>query len=97
MMLWVGFTTCITTLLLCCTLSAHVAPPAGTNKRTNSVCVPKQAGEFAFSGCLPSWPPTYNMSRSTIIMPCLYSGFADARGLLARYGLVDLYVVCWLC
>ena len=56
---------------------------------TAPVCTPQQSGEFAFGGCLPPWPATYNMSRSTVLMPCNYSGFSDASGLLSRYGLVD--------
>ena len=45
--------------------------------------------------CLPNasggkgWSPTYNMSMSTIIMPCNTSGYFDP-GAAARYGLVDI-------
>ena len=28
-------------------------------------------------GLVPRWPPTYNMSQSTFLMPCNYSGFFD--------------------
>ena len=55
-----------------------------------SSCAPMQAGEFAFSGCLPRWPATWNISRSTVIMPCNYSGYTDPHSLPSRYGLVDI-------
>ena len=45
---------------------------------TRTVCTPRNDGEFAFGGCLPPWTPTYNMSRSTIIMYCNYSGPSKA-------------------
>lgn len=36
----------------------------------------------------PAWPPTYNMSMSTIVMPCNYSGWTDpAWG--AQWGIID--------
>ena len=37
---------------------------------------------------LPPWPSTYNMSLSTIIMPCNYTGYMDAE-FAAKWGLVD--------
>ena len=37
---------------------------------------------------MPPWPPTYNMSLSTIMMPCNYSDFMDAT-FSSRWGLVD--------
>ena len=45
--------------------------------------------------CLPnasagkSWSPTYNMSLSTIIMPCNTSGYFNPDA-AAKYGLVDM-------
>ena len=45
--------------------------------------------------CLPNasagkgWSPTYNMSMSTIIMPCNTSGWYNAS-LAAKFGLVDV-------
>eukprot|EP00040_Diaphanoeca_grandis_P010883 m.55771 g.55771 ORF g.55771 m.55771 type:complete len:437 (-) comp22130_c0_seq1:171-1481(-) len=38
--------------------------------------------------CLPKWKPTYNMSLSTIIMPCNYSGHFDPT-VASKYGIVD--------
>jgi hypothetical protein len=40
------------------------------------------------AGLLPPWPPTYNMSLSTFLMPCNYSGFFDPAA-AALYGIVD--------
>ena len=39
--------------------------------------------------CLPKWNFTYNMSRSTIIMPCNLSGWYNATA-AAEFGLVDI-------
>eukprot|EP01044_Picomonas_judraskeda_P011872 COSAG03_NODE_1657_length_3709_cov_5.853740_4_plen_72_part_00 len=36
---------------------------------------------------LPPWPATYNLSRSTFLMPCNYSGFFDPSA-AAAYGIV---------
>ena len=38
---------------------------------------------------LPRWPHTYNMSLSTIIMPCDYSKFIDDPT-IRKFGVVDL-------
>jgi hypothetical protein len=40
---------------------------------------------------LPHWLPTYNMSESSVVQPCNYSGLYDFETYpeLARYGLVD--------
>jgi hypothetical protein len=38
--------------------------------------------------CIPKWKPTYNMSRSTIFMPCNYSGHYDPA-VAAKFGIVD--------
>ena len=40
---------------------------------------------------VPKWPPTFNMSESTVIMPCNYTGLYDydAYPDLAKFGLVD--------
>jgi len=40
------------------------------------------------AGLLPPWPPTYNMSLSTFLTPCNYSGFFDPAA-AALYGIVD--------
>ena len=37
---------------------------------------------------LPPWTPTYNMSLSTIVMPCNDSGWMDAT-IAGRWGIVD--------
>jgi hypothetical protein len=37
---------------------------------------------------LPQWAPTYNMSLSTVLMPCNTSGFMDAA-FSAKWGIVD--------
>jgi len=37
---------------------------------------------------LPKWEPTYNMSRSTIVQPCNYSGFFDPS-YISQFGIVD--------
>eukprot|EP00931_Biecheleriopsis_adriatica_P089111 TRINITY_DN63293_c0_g1_i1.p1 TRINITY_DN63293_c0_g1~~TRINITY_DN63293_c0_g1_i1.p1 ORF type:complete len:434 (+),score=72.04 TRINITY_DN63293_c0_g1_i1:27-1328(+) len=37
---------------------------------------------------LPKWPPTYDMKRSTILMPCNYSGWHSVDEAL-QYGLVS--------
>ena len=40
---------------------------------------------------VPNWTVTYNMSESTVVMPCNYSGLYDftAYPELAKFGLVD--------
>jgi hypothetical protein len=45
------------------------------------------ASSAAFSA-LPSWEPTYEMWRSTIFMPCNYSGVFDAQ-FAALWGIAD--------
>lgn len=40
-----------------------------------------------FSPC-PSWPQTWNITRSTIIMPCNYSGYFDYK-IAGRFAVVD--------
>jgi hypothetical protein len=37
---------------------------------------------------LPSWPATYVMNQSTIIMPCNFSGYTDPQS-VAGWGIVD--------
>eukprot|EP01116_Phalansterium_solitarium_P006392 TRINITY_DN1868_c0_g3_i1.p1 TRINITY_DN1868_c0_g3~~TRINITY_DN1868_c0_g3_i1.p1 ORF type:complete len:413 (+),score=136.21 TRINITY_DN1868_c0_g3_i1:257-1495(+) len=37
----------------------------------------------------PTWAPTYDMSLSTIIMPCNESGFTNVDSTEAKFGLVD--------
>ena len=39
----------------------------------------------------PTWPATYAMNMSTIIMPCNYSGFYDFDAFpeLAKFGVID--------
>ncbi len=39
--------------------------------------------------CLPRWEPSYNMSLSTIIMPCNRTGYYDPT-VASRYGVVDI-------
>ena len=36
----------------------------------------------------PKWAPTWEMSASTMMMPCNTSGWFDA-GLAAKYGIAD--------
>lgn len=40
---------------------------------------------------VPKWSPTYNMSESTVVMPCNYTGLYDYEAYpeLAQFGLVD--------
>ena len=40
---------------------------------------------------VPEWNPTYNMSESTVVMPCNYTGLYDYEAYpeLAKFGLVD--------
>jgi hypothetical protein len=40
---------------------------------------------------LPHWPPSYNMSESSVVQPCNYSGLYDydAYPELAKFGLID--------
>ena len=37
---------------------------------------------------VPKWKPTYNMTQSTVVMPCNESGFADPE-LFSRFGISD--------
>jgi hypothetical protein len=37
---------------------------------------------------VPKWTPTYNMSRSTVVMPCNESGYSDPH-LFAKFGIAD--------
>ena len=37
---------------------------------------------------VPPWPATYNLSRSTFLMPCNYTGFFNPVS-AAQYGIVD--------
>ena len=46
------------------------------------LCIPNATG-------LKKWQPTYNMSMSTILMPCNTTGFYDPK-VLGQYGLVDM-------
>ena len=36
----------------------------------------------------PTWPPTYDMGRSTVMMPCNTSGWFDSA-LASQYGIAD--------
>ena len=40
---------------------------------------------------LPHWPATYNLSESSVVQPCNYSGLYnfDAYPELAKFGLID--------
>ena len=40
------------------------------------------------AGFVPKWKPTYNMSMSTVFMPCNTSGMFDAT-IAAKWGIVD--------
>ena len=44
---------------------------------------------YLFHAELPSFPPTWNMSLSTIIMPCNDTGFMGMQDVIGRYGIVD--------
>ena len=44
---------------------------------------------------VPRWTPTYNMTRSTIVMPCNESGFSDPH-LFARFGIADFDWSNWI-
>jgi hypothetical protein len=46
-----------------------------------------QAPPCGFSPC-PSWAPTWNITRSTIIMPCNYSGYFDYT-IAGKFAVVD--------
>ena len=41
-----------------------------------------------FAPC-PSWPQTWNITRSTIIMPCNFSGYFDYK-IAGRFAVVDV-------
>lgn len=43
----------------------------------------------AVSAAVPGWAPTYNMSLSTAMMPCNYSGWMDVES-TKGWGLIDL-------
>jgi hypothetical protein len=53
-----------------------------TNGAPSRLCVPNASG-------VKGWVPTYNMSMSTIIMPCNTTGFFEPSA-AARYGIVDV-------
>ena len=51
-------------------------------------CSPGDGNGGGVPCALPQWAPTYNMSQSTIFMPCNNSGFMDAR-FSSLWGIVD--------
>ena len=53
-----------------------------TAGQQSRLCVPNASG-------LKGWTPTYNMSMSTIIMPCNTTGYFRPSA-VARYGIVDV-------
>ena len=53
-----------------------------TTGQPSRLCVPNASG-------LKGWTPTYNMSMSTIIMPCNTTGYFEPSA-AARYGIVDV-------
>jgi len=53
-----------------------------TRGRPSRLCVPNATGP-------KGWAPTYNMSMSTIIMPCNTTGYFEPSA-AARYGIVDV-------
>ena len=53
-----------------------------TNGRSSRLCVPNASG-------IKNWSPTYNMSMSTVIMPCNTTGYFNPSA-AAAYGLVDI-------
>ena len=48
----------------------------------------------AISGQKPGYPPTYNMSLSTIIMPCNFTGPSDPST-TAGWGVIDFDFSNW--
>lgn len=58
--------------------------PTGVDSKgePSRLCVPNATG-------LKGWKPTYNMSMSTIIMPCNTTGYFQPNA-AARYGIVDV-------
>ena len=39
---------------------------------------------------LPHFPPTWDMQRSTMVMPCNYSGILDMGSSIGKFGVVDI-------
>jgi hypothetical protein len=37
----------------------------------------------------PNWAPTWNLTLSTVIQPCNYSGFVEPLAFYAQFGIVD--------
>lgn len=73
-------------------LSTIAAPPGTGLSEPNSNSAGAANGAppphpCGFSPC-PSWAPTWNITRSTIIMPCNYSGYFDYT-IAGKFAVVD--------
>ena len=42
------------------------------------------------NAALPHFPPTWDMQRSTMVMPCNYSGILDMGSSVGKFGVVDI-------
>lgn len=71
---------------LSCLPAGKPAPPVGP-----PVPAPAPGPPPAPPPLVPKWPPTFNMSESTVVMPCNYTGLYDYDVYpdLAKFGLVD--------
>lgn len=69
-------------------VTSAIAPAIRQALQPGSDCVPRKLSEFYFGGCVPPWPPEWRMGRSTIVMPCNYSGFVDPVA-ASRWGVVE--------
>ena len=38
---------------------------------------------------VPQWQPTYNMSQSTIVMPCNFTSWMGSEDVISKFGIVD--------
>ena len=96
-----GVLLCITNFLLAvtsvnavmCCCSGIVMPTMQCYDDPGHCSFTDKCGQHASSSDnkVPKWSATYNMSESTVMMPCNYSGLYDfdAYPNLAKFGLVD--------
>lgn len=82
MMAWVALTAAAAAAVAAAAVDSSLAappPPCPSNGAAGTL------GKY----CLPKWPPTYSMPKSTIVMPCNSSGFLDPV-FAAQWGICDI-------
>eukprot|EP00947_MAST-08B_sp_MAST-8B-sp1_P003127 g3127.t1 len=66
----------------------NLSSSSSSSSSSSGDVVPPEA-QWPADPLLPPWPPTYNMSLSTIMQPCNYSDFLEPS-FASKFGIVDI-------